>query len=269
MTVYIEYAFLENFIFDGTLLWLSCKGSRTPIYWRKILCSACIGGVFAVVFPLLYLSPVLKTVCKLSFGLLMCLIISNGLKTRKERGRYALNVVFFFLLTFAFGGALLGVMQESSMIKYKNGIVGIGFALLTVLAVVWIERLYQKRAIERCIYDCEVRFQENAVQLRGFFDSGNLATKNGLPVCFISPDVVFDVWEKDNPYLDYKKQWGQVCDEICFTTLSGEKKVRAYKGSIEIVTPTGVKRCDEVYFALSTNMISREYKLILNSRIFD
>ena len=31
MEIYIEYAFIENFLFDGILLYLALKGSKTPV----------------------------------------------------------------------------------------------------------------------------------------------------------------------------------------------------------------------------------------------
>ena len=45
---------------------------------------------------------------------------------------------------------------------------------------------------------------------------------------------------------------------IC--TLSGEKVVRLYAGEIEVQ-----KRKMQVYFAVSGNMIGRNYKILLNS----
>ena len=59
MVVYIEYAFLENTLFDFALLCLSFLLCKTKIVWWKTLISACAGGVFAVFFPLICLPEIL------------------------------------------------------------------------------------------------------------------------------------------------------------------------------------------------------------------
>ena len=32
------------------------------------------------------------------------------------------------------------------------------------------------------------------IKVKGFYDSGNSAEKNGLPVCFVRPDICYDLW---------------------------------------------------------------------------
>ena len=55
MEIYIEYALLENFFVDGTLLFLAIVASKQTLVWRKIILSAFLGAVFAVVaIPLSY-----------------------------------------------------------------------------------------------------------------------------------------------------------------------------------------------------------------------
>ena len=71
MTVYIEYAFLQNFFLDGALVWLSLKGSKTPVKGRRIALSALVGGVFAVLYPLLGLTKWLGLTLKISVGVLL------------------------------------------------------------------------------------------------------------------------------------------------------------------------------------------------------
>ena len=59
---------------------------------------------------------------------------------------------------------------------------------------------------------------------------------------------------------------GQVCDEMCIATLSGEKRVKLYKGKLQI---KGKEKDKWVYFAPSTNMITREYELLLHNGIVE
>ena len=257
MTVYIEYAFLENFFFDGVLLSLALISVKAPLKWWRIVCSATLGGAFALAYPFLRLPSALLFLLKFSVGFLLCLIAFGGVKTKKQAGKYALSVTFFFAFSFAFGGALLGVSGKFT--SHKPFWVTLGFVVLAVLALVFIKKLYQRRSVYAFIYECMVKNGEKSIRTTGFYDSGNLATKNGLPVCFLSPDLIYDLFSEE-----ILEKSGQVCAEMSISTLGGRKTTPLYRGKIQI---NGGEK--EVYFAVSTNMISREYKILLNAGIFE
>ncbi len=267
MVVYIEYAFLENFLFDGALLTLALVASKQKPRWGRISFSAFLGGIFALVFPLLTLPKWLGFCLKIAFGFLLCLFPFPRLQSKKEWGRYALAVSFFFAFTFAFGGALTGLYTSFSLSRLPQSGVIIGFCLLIVLALLFIVKMYEKKRIYRYIYPCLVALNGKKLRADGFFDSGNCALKKGLPVCFLSADFFYDClgaeWAFD------KKSGGQVRDEMEITTMSGVKKIPLYLGEIEVKTGGKEEEKRLVYFAPSTNMIQREYKILLNARLFD
>ena len=169
-----------------------------------------------------------------------------------------------------------------------------------------IKKAYRKRAQERLLYPCEITASNGKrASVKGFYDSGNSAEKNGLPVCFLSLDIVYDLfydewlYEKgvaplkadradredkgekadktdkaDKAYKSEKtgKKGGQVCDELTVATVGGTSTVRLFRGTLTVEAPRGgrgekVKK--EVYFSPAPNMLSREYKLLLHSRIFE
>ena len=264
MVVYIEYALAENFLFDCCLLYLSLKAARLPILPVRIGLSATFGAIFAVVFPLLQLSIFLAYVLKFSVGFLLCLIVQKRVKTKNEWGRYALNVVYFFLFSFLFGGVLTGLFSQFFSTKTPSALAITGFAVLTVFCAVFIKKAYEKRVLRRYIYDCRIRYKQKFLKISAFFDSGNFATKNGLPVCFLSPNAFYDLIGERF----FEKGMGQVRDEIVITTLGGEKKLPLYQGEIEMITKEGcIKK--EVYFATSANMLSRDYEMIFGCYVFE
>ena len=267
MTVYIEYAFLQNFLLDGVLLWLSLQATKTPIKWAWLFFAALVGGIFAVLYPLLKLPNGLGTILKLSVGCLLCMLAFGKIKGKRAWKNYALFTALFFAFSFAFGGALLGMAQGKTLKNMQNVFTPLGFALLTAIALFLIQKMYKKRALQRHIYDCKIISGEKSVMAQGFLDSGNAATKNGLPVCFLSPETVFELW--GNEIIFGEKGRGQVCDEMQIVTMSGTRRVPLYKGGLEIKTERGTREIKEVYFALSANIISREYQILLHSRIFD
>ncbi len=263
MVVYVEYAFLENFLLDGVLLWLSLFASKTPVRWGRLVLSAAIGGGFALLFPLLRISVLLALLLKISIGGLLPMLCFKRLKNKKEWGRYALSASFFFAFTFAFGGALLGGATTFSLRRLPRLVVWIGFAFFTACTLFFLVKFYQKRADYRHIYECAVIFDGKRVKGKGLWDSGNRARKNGVPVCFLSADIFYElIGEK---WIFERKEIGQVCDEMQITTQAGTRKLLLYKGSLQIEN----REEKEVYFALSTNMISREYKILLHSSILE
>lgn len=265
MTVYIEYAFLENFLIDGVLLFLALKALKMPIGWLRLSIAAIVGAVFAVIFPLLSLSKLLGLSLKIAVGLFLPLIAVGGIKNKKEWGRYALIAIFFFGMTFLFGGALLGGMENFALATLPWWVVVIFFALATPILLILIGKLYKRRSIQRQIYPCTLFLGEKVVKIQGFLDSGNVATKNGLPVCFLSTEIFYDLL--GDFLLMGSKDGGQMCDEMKISTMAGEKMICLYKGYIMIKDREKKKR--EVYFAQSKNMIGREYKVIFGADLGD
>ena len=260
MEIYIEYAFLENFLFDGALLILALFATKTRITWWRIILSACMGAVFAILFPLLRLPDFFGTLLKIAVGFLLCMLTFGRLKTKKEWGRYALTSVFFFCFSFGFGGTLLGVYGQFNRIKQRipSVAVFIGFACLVGIAVLLIRKLYARRTVFQSVYPCKIHNGEKQVKTLGFIDSGNLAMKNDLPVCFASPELIYELFGEEI----IEKGVGHVCDEMEISTLAGEKKVTLYKVELEIETQK-----IQVYLAPSMNMIKRDYKILLNARV--
>ena len=260
MEIYVEYAFLENFLFDGVLLWLAFYAARVKVKKRKLALSAACGGGFALLFPLLRLGGILALVCKLSMGALLCIIPFHRLSTAREWRKYLFVSALFFGVSFAFGGSLLGIYSQFSFTGkpvVPAYAVLLGFAILVLFFVWLVKKIYAQRAVFSRVVPCVLYNGENKAQADGFLDSGNLAMKNGVPVCFLSPDLIYDLFETKN-----QKGEGQVCDEMSIHTLAGEKKVRLYLAEIEV---KGERK--KAYFAPMGNMIGREYKILLNGRL--
>ena len=254
MVVYVEYAFLENFVLDGALLVLALKAAKTPVRWAKLLLAAAFGGIFALLFPLLILPNFAAFLLKTAAALLLCVTAFPRIKTRVERGKFLLALSCFFAFTFCFGGALIAL-------NAKGAFVFLGFAVGFVFALDFIKKLYKKRATEKFVYDCAIAYKQRRVSVLAFYDSGNFASYKGKPVHFLSPEIGFEIWEEE--------LWQKGCEELCISTLAGEKKCKVFRGDLEVQEKEGATLLQGAYFALSANMLSRGYKLLLNSRAFE
>ena len=74
MTVYIEYAFAENALIDGLLLYLALRCARLRVSgWRLALASAA-GGAQSLLFPVLSLPVWLSYPVKFLGGVLIAVI---------------------------------------------------------------------------------------------------------------------------------------------------------------------------------------------------
>ena len=257
MVVYIEYAFIENFLIDFVLLCLSLIGARRKIRAWNLCFSSTVGGVFALLFPLLPLPNFLSVLLKTAVGLLLCLLAFGRIKNKNDGGRYAFSCALFFSFTAFFAGALIAIGLTGAFIW-------LGVAFLSIVTFVFIKKIRKKRIKEPFLYPCTIHYKQEKISVLGFYDSGNFASFQETPVCFVSPEIAFRFYEKN-----LFKEGGQVRDEIVITTLNGNKKTRVYEGGLEIEENGKIFVCKRVYFAVATNMLSREYKVLLNSRIFE
>lgn len=267
MTVYIEYAFLENFLLDSMLLYLSFRVAKVIFAWKKLLFSAGVGAVFALVFPLLSLPDLLANALKIAVGFLLCLLAFPRVKNKNDVGRYAFTCAVFFLLSFAFAGAVFALYNGFSSTNDGYEMAQTPFVFVLCCAVGFFifiaklaQKIYRKKAVFRHVYDCAILYNKRRVDVLGFWDSGNLAQKDGLPVCFLSPDLAFDIWESELLFPH---------GEITVQTLAGEKTLPLFKGDLEICDKQNTFSRKTVYFAPSAHMVSREYKMLLQANIFD
>ena len=261
MVVYVEYAFLQNFLFDGALLYLSLKGARSIIKKGRLILSAALGGVFAVVFPLLRISAVLAFLLKTAVAFLLCMIVTPPLKSKRDWGRYALTVFFFFVFTFGCGGALTAAFSDFCKGCAPYALVFVGFGVCFFIGGYGMKRLYKKRLIQRCIYDFAVYVDGKRQIVRGFLDTGNVSFKNDLPVCFVTPDLFYDMFGVRLMTLEKR-------EELVVRTLGGEKRSVLEKGELALLDKKESKR-QVVYFSPMANMLSREYKMIVGASVMD
>lgn len=266
MEIYIEYALAENFLLDAMLLWLALKAAKQQIRLWRIGLAAAVGAAFAVVFPLLSLGKVLSYILKFAVGALLCVIAVKG----KGVGKYALTSLLFFGFSFALGGALLAVYSAFSVDHtvtengYLTESVPVGMVLggsfvFSVLTVALVKGIYRRRAVRRFVYPCKVTLGERSVKADGFLDSGNRANTCGTPVCFISPDLAYDLLGDR-----------EMTEEMTILTMGGESKIKIFLAdSLEIYCGQKPNIIRKVYFSPSGNIRAREYKIILSAEMLD
>ena len=261
MEIYLEDAIVENLLVDGALLYLALSASAQPVCFWRLTVAACLGTLFALLYPYLSLPSLLGYALKLLMGALLCLI---ALKKQKNRGRYALTIGLFYALSFCFGGGLIAVFSSLG-VPYVSAVGGgvvtstpVGW-LLAALAVfvglikLGVKKLYARKRERAHIVYCKVTRGRAELTIFGFVDTGNRAIHKGRAVCFIRPDLLYRLFGAMPP-----SEW------LTVRTVSGEKSVGLYPvDKVEILDKSGGQVWNDAYLSPAVHMVGKEYAILL------
>lgn len=256
--MYIEYAFLENFLLDGTLLFLAMRFSGCRLGGRLAL-SAALGACGAVLFPLLSLSVPLALCYKLCLGLALPLLATKKGEGRKKTG---LCTALFFAFSFLTAGGVFALSYFCSVQGgfYLNGI-PVSALTVTLLAVFCFlaetaKALKKRKNKAQFLVRCSLDVGEKALALTGFVDTGNLAEYSGAPVCFVAPQIFALALlgrEEKRRYASIK-------------TVAGEKKISVVKIPEIRITDGGQTHIIKgIYLSPSLAVSGREYEILLGA----
>ena len=197
MTVYIEYAFAENALLDGLLLYLALRCARLRVSgWRLALASSA-GGAQSLLFPLFSLPVWLSYPVKFLGGVLIAVI-----------GCPLWVCAAFFLLTFALGGLLAAVSSffGAEFAEGRGFLVG-RTPVLFVLAAAFgfffgmaalFRLVHRRRAVARASVPCVIEGRRT-VHWDALYDSGNLLFFRGEPVSVLAPVAALALFGGSKP----------------------------------------------------------------------
>ena len=189
MTVFIEYAFIDNFIIDYLIFKTTFKIAKKKVSVARILICSLIGAVFAVLYPLITANNFIITVVKIIFGLFLTFIAGkfNGIKD------YINFTAVFLGVTFLLGGTLIGVysilgINGSSEFSVALAFVPVYLIIYPVNKV--IAYIFRKKDLSSFIAEVTVFFDGKSVTLCGFFDTGNNLYDGVNPVIVASKKAI-------------------------------------------------------------------------------
>ncbi len=185
MTVYLDEVFAVNLVMDWLILWaVGNLAQCCAVKWRLGL-AALLGAGYSVLILLCPAGWLSILPVKIGWSVLM-------LKTAYTGGSWHSQVKlvsYFYLVSFAFGGASMGAMYLFSqpimpawsgiaLIEMDFQLFWLAFgAGLTVMAVYALRsRLRQDIAAVQTIITAQVQFQEKTVMLRLLADTGHNLT---------------------------------------------------------------------------------------------
>lgn len=201
MQVYAEYAFIENFCMDFSLLYCAKAATKNSCTYRRLALSASLGALFAIVFPLMKISGFWAIAVKIFSGAALCAVA--GKYTRFSG--YIKFAAVFAGATFLTGGALIAFFSLSG-ISYAGGSgyilssvpVGIPLFCAVTLGIIIrkvAKKIYSSRRAGE--FSCIVKMGGKQVECVGFYDSGNKVYYGGAPVSIIPRHVAEKIIDKD------------------------------------------------------------------------
>ena len=218
MTVYIEYVLIDNFVIDFFLLSTAFMITGKKDGNVKRVIAAVSGAVFALTFPLVSDLGALTILLKIASGLAVVFAAAKYDSVKD----YYVNAVVFFALTFAVGGAVIGVFSLFDL-NYSSE-TAIAFAVVPVYLIIRAARgvikYFFTRSAEECnTYDCEITLGKNAVKLKGFMDTGNSLYDGDSPVVICGKKTALKIMGQSFPKIKY----------IALKTATGESKILSFK----------------------------------------
>ena len=177
--VYIEVVILNNFFVNLFIIYLTYAVTNKKFKKLRSVIAAIIGAIFAVIYPLV---GKYKYVIAILLSPIMVLIFFS-FKTAKE---YFFGLLIFTGITFALGGATMGIIYLSGL-KITSSI-AYGFTVLGCLFVTYFIKQMLKRRSGRRIDKVTLYLYGEKYELKGLYDTGNsLSDKTTLkPVVVLS-----------------------------------------------------------------------------------
>lgn len=258
MTVYIEYALIDNLVIDYLILKATFKISGVSRTKGRLFLSAFFASVVALVFPLIN-SALISTILKLLLPITV-VASSGSFRSKKE---FILSVCLFLGVTFILGGSASGIFSFFNIELGSEVCVSI-VILPVYLSVKFILRLasilHRKKTFDNFMYFVTIVQNGKAFSLRGFLDTGNGVYDGENPVVFIRKKLAKKLFEQ-----------GKITKvkELEINTVNGcDKKILFNIDGLEIRSDKEKYIYNNVSVCVSDN-IGYNYDLLLHPALFE
>ena len=202
MTIYIDVLFLENFILNYIILYVTGLISKHKIKFLKIGLGALLGAIYVVMSYIIKEAIYFNFLLKIILSIVM-IYLSFTPKTFKELLKL---VIFFYLTSFVFGGAALGViyMINSGKISIQNGIligkytiwtIFLGCVIATIVVILAFKFVKAKFSKKDLFCNIIIKINKKEIKTRAMIDTGNLLKEpiTNIPVVVMEHKLLYDV----------------------------------------------------------------------------
>ena len=273
MQVYIEYVIIDNFIIDYLLISLSLKVANVKTSKLRLICSAFLGTIVAVIIPLLNIDNVYLFLIKIILAVLMCYVAGSFTSIKK----YLITLASFFAFTFLSGGVIIAIFYFADVDYFQDfnfnydSIFPIGFTILIIyllylLLKTLILKILKIKSINPFIRKCILVLNKKRFSVLGFIDTGNrlFDVKTGLPIIIGSKNLFLKIKDlnitlKDGGDIQVKTATGKGKIKIYFVD-----KLLIYNGqNVNIYNNVMIGRADSDFYD------DVKYELLLNPSLIE
>ncbi len=179
MKVYIELFIIDNIATSLAAAWLSYSFFGMRLHIARTTAAVAAGLAVSIVYPYFRLPLYITIPAKFAVGILLSQILFYGLKKTVP------SAMAFFAATALIGGACFAAscLAEDDSLPYL--VPSLISAAVAVLVKLLIGEARKKYAEMRFSCETDIIFGEKTARFRGFIDSGNGLTDNGVPVAVI------------------------------------------------------------------------------------
>ena len=290
MTVYIDILFLENFILNFIILYATGLISKHKIKFIKIALGSIVGAVYVIITYLIENKVYLNILFKFILSIVIVYIAFTP-KTIKEMLKM---IILFYLTSFVFGGAALGViyMINSGKISIQNGIIIGSYTLRTIFigaiiafAVTILAFKFVKTKISKKDLLCNITIKINGkeIKTKAMIDTGNMLKEpiTNIPVVVVEHTLLKEIIPKeilenmDNILAgDFKEIPEEIQNEymlklkvIPFTSLGKQNGMLlgVKAESLKVQEEDNIKNIDKIIIGMYNKKLSRknEYSALL------
>lgn len=256
MAVYIEYVLIDNFVIDYLLLKATFTLTGNGYKKGRLFLCAILGGIFALVYPLINTHAILITLIKILFGILLMLLATNY----RSAKNFYVNTLVFFAMTFLTGGAVIGIYSLLGLDYSKEYSIALMvlpvFLLIQGLTAV-VKHIYRRKDIAILIFDCEIAVGESKLKVKGFTDTGNGLYDGDSPVIICGKKTIKKLFSglKEIPKI-YR---------LNFSTVSGKDDMLAVKLKyLKIYSGEQMNIFNNVTLCVAKSSVGNDYDVILH-----
>lgn len=205
MTVYLDIVFVENVLMNYIILFACGVLMKVNLKNWRIFLSASMGAIYTIIMYLdiipIYSNIVMKFV--LSIG--MVYVALNP----KEVKQLFKEIVIFYLVSFAFGGCVFGLMYllKPQLVEIRNGVfVGsypikvavIGGSVAFIIIQLGFKLVKTRVSKKDMLYKIEINIFNKTQIVNALLDTGNLLKEpiTGIPVVIVEKNSLKEVLPK-------------------------------------------------------------------------
>ena len=183
-TIYVDVLFAVNLIINYILLRVCCVFSQLKVINRRIIIASVTGACYALFMFFPEFSVLYSTLCKMMVSMLLVAISFPFYSIRS----YIRTLIIFYIVSFSFGGCVLGVFYFSDIgarlgAVYSNGILyfnlpwtilalsGGIFYISAKLFAFFSGKLLRVNHLKKKLYIC---YGEKTAELIALLDTGNM-----------------------------------------------------------------------------------------------